>query len=82
MDYLTQAKIYDFVAATLREFGVVNPHLDARHMRILTREGCYAGHVVQCEHVRVFFSEDGQVIQFFNLSHALLRAVNVRQIAA
>lgn len=82
MDYVMQTRIHDFVVATLRELGVANPRLDAINMRILTRDGCYAGHVVQCEQIRVFFSEDGQIILFFGPGGVLLREVGVGQIAA
>ncbi len=82
MDYLMQQRIHDYLVATLRELGVANPRLDAVQMRILTKDGCYAGQVVQCEQIRVFFSEDGQVIDFFGLDGALLKKVGVSQIAA
>jgi hypothetical protein len=82
MDYVMQARIHDFVVATLRELGVANPRLDAINMRILVKDGYYAGHVVQCERIRVFFSGDGQIIQLFGPGAVLLREVGARQIAA
>jgi hypothetical protein len=82
MDYVMQSRIHDFVVATLRELGVANPRIDAISMRILTKDGCYAGQVAQCEHIRVFFSEDGQIVQFFGPGNVVLKKVSVGQIAA
>ena len=82
MDYVMQARIHDFVVASLRELGVANPRLDAINMRVLTKDGCYAGQVAQCEHIRVFFSGDGQIIQFFGPGDVLLKKVGIGQIAA
>ena len=82
MDHVMQTRIHDFVVATLRELGVANPRLDAVNMRVLTKDGFYAGHVVQCEQIRVFFSEDGQIIDFFGPGDVLLKKVGVGQIAA
>jgi hypothetical protein len=81
MDYVAQARIHDFVVATLRQLDVANPQLDAINMRILTKDGCYAGQVAQCEHIRVFFSASGQ-IDFFGPGDVLLKKVGVGQIAA
>jgi hypothetical protein len=81
MDYVVRSRLHDLVVATLRELGVPNPRIDASNMRVLVRDGCYAGHVVQCEHIRVLFSASGQ-IQFFGPGDVLLKKVGVGQIAA
>jgi len=81
MDYVVRSRLHDLVIATLRELGVTNPRIDAINMRILVRDGCYAGHVVQCEHIRVLFAASGQV-HFFGPGDVLLKKVGVRQIAA
>jgi len=82
MDYAVRSRLHDLVVATLRELGVAPPRLDAVNVRILVRDGCYAGQVAQCDHIRVFFSPDGQLIQFFGPGDVLLRNVGVGQIAA
>ena len=82
MDYVVRSRIHDLVVATLRELGVANPRLDAINMRVLTKDGCYAGQVAQCEQIRVFFSGDGQNIHFFGPGDVLLKKVGIGQIAA
>ena len=82
MDYVVRSRVHDFVVVTLRQLGVANPRLDAINMRILTKDGCYAGQVAQCEHIRVLFSTDGQIIHFFGPGDVLLKKIGVGQIAA
>ncbi len=81
MDYVVQSRLHVFVVATLRELGVANPRLEAVSMRVLTKDGCYAGQVAQCEHIRVLFSASGQ-IQFFGPGDVLLRTIGISQVAA
>jgi len=81
MDYVVRSRLHDLVVATLRELGVPNPRIDAINVRILVKDGCYAGHFVQCEHIRVLFAASGQV-QFFGPGDVLLRQVGAGQIAA
>jgi hypothetical protein len=82
MDYVMQGRIHDFVVASLRELGVAHPRLNVVNMRVLTQDGFYAGQVVQCEHIRVFFSADGQNIHFFGPGGMLLKQVPITKIAA
>lgn len=81
MDYVVRFRLHDLVLATLRELGVRNPRIDAVNMRILVKDGCYAGHTVQCEHIRVLFAASGQV-HFFGPGDVLLKRVGVGQVAA
>lgn len=81
MDYVVRSRLHSLVIATLRELGVANPLLDAANMRILIRDGCYAGQVVQCEHIRVLFAAGGQV-HFLGDGDVLLKQIGVGQIAA
>jgi hypothetical protein len=82
MDYVMRARIHDFVVASLRELGVVHPRLDVINMQVLTQDGFYAGQVVQCEHIRVFFSADGRNIHFFGPGDVLLKQTGIAKIAA
>jgi hypothetical protein len=82
MDYVVRSRLHDLVVATLRELGVAHPRLEAVNIRILTKDGCYAGQVAQCEHIRVFFSTDGQIIDFFGPGDMLLKKIGFGQIAA
>jgi hypothetical protein len=81
IDYVIRSRLHDLVIATLSELGVTNPQFDAIHMRTLVKDGCYAGHVLRCEHIRVFFSASRQ-IDLFGPGDMLLRKVDVEQIAA
>jgi hypothetical protein len=81
MDYVVRCRLHDLVVATLRELGVPHPRIDAINMRVLVKDGCYAGHVVQCEHIRVLFAASAQ-IHFFGPGDVLLRTLGIGQMAA
>ncbi len=79
MDYLMQADIHRVVVETLAELGKPCADLSCLDMRILIRDGSYAGHAIQHEDIRVVLSAGGNVIDFYGEDGTLLKTLTVAQ---
>lgn len=79
MDHLMQADIHRAVAAALAELGRSQADLSCLHLRVLIQDGCYVGHTLQCEDIRVLLLAKGNLIEFYGKDGTLLKTVDINQ---
>lgn len=79
MDHLMQADMYRAVIEALAELGKPNANLCCLNLRVLIRNGYYAGHTIQYEDIRLVLLANENRIEFYDGDGTLLKTVAVDQ---
>ena len=79
MDHLIQADIHREAKEALAELGKPHADLSCLNLKVLIRDGYYAGHTIQYEDIRIVMLADGKLIEFYGGDGTLLKAVIVDQ---
>ena len=79
MDHLMQADMYRAVIEALAELGKPHANLSCLDLKVLIRDGYYAGHTIQFEDIRLVLLAGENRIEFYGGDGALLKTVTVDQ---
>ena len=79
MDHLMQADMYRAVIEALAELGKPHANLSCLNLKVLIRDGYYAGHTIQFEDIRLVLLAGKNRIEFYGGDGTLLKTVTVDQ---
>ena len=79
MDHLMQADMYRAVIEALAELGKPHANLCCLNLKVLIRDGYYAGHTIQYEDIRLVLLARENRIEFYGRDGTLLKTVTVNQ---
>ena len=79
MDHLMQADMYRAVIEALAELGKPHANLCCLNLKVLIRDGYYAGHTVQYKDIRLVLLASENLIEFYGGDGTLLKTVAVDQ---
>ena len=74
-----QADMYRAVIEALAELGKPHANLDCFNLKVLIRDGYYAGHTIQYEDIRLVLLASENRIEFYGGDGTLLKTVTVDQ---
>ena len=79
MDHLLQADIHRAVMEALAELGKPHADLSCLNLKVLIRDGYYAGHTIQYEDLWIVLLASGNLIEFYGANGTLLKTLTVNQ---
>ena len=79
MDHLLQADIHRAVIEALAELGKPHADLSCLNLKVLIRDGYYAGHTIQYEDLWIVLLASGNLIEFYGANGTLLKTLTVNQ---
>jgi len=77
MDHLMQADIHRAVIEALSELGKPHADLSCLNLKVLIRDGYYAGHTIQYEDIRIVLLTSENLIEFYGGDGTLLKTATV-----